>query len=171
LSPAPPATTSPITGGVKGPRIPTLRNSWASASVPCSWLSPNSSSRPLPCRLLTTSRTSRPSRAPRVSSQRSSSNDSTVRSASPSKPAWATVSPPCSPACWAIEPATGLARIGLGSCTPYQFTAAYSSTASSRLAKGPAATIATRERSGWVLKARCRSSGATGPSRSSSILT
>ena len=41
-----------------------------------------------------------------------------------------------------------------GSSTPIQCDAAYSSTASNRLASGPAATMAARCRSGWRLKAR-----------------
>ncbi|MCY1560883.1 hypothetical protein D9M68_980760 [compost metagenome] len=59
----------------------------------------------------------------------------------------------------------------MGSSTPLQFTTAYSNTANSRLAAGPAATMAARERRGWVLKARWRSAASTGASRSSSMRT
>jgi hypothetical protein len=116
-------------------------------------------------------RTSWPSSAPRVSSQRRSSKERTGRSGSPSSAACRTSSPPCSPACCATEPATGLARIGVGSCTPCQLTIEYSRTASNRFASGPAATIAARDAIGCVLNARWRSAGSTGPSRSSSIFT
>ncbi len=65
----------------------------------------------------------------------------------------------------------GLASTGLGSSTPLQFTTAYRATASNRLAAGPAATMAARDRRGWVLKARWRSAASTGASRSSSMRT
>ena len=48
---------------------------------------------------------------------------------------------------------------------------AYTSTASSKLAIGPATTIAMRCQTLWRLNARCSSAGATAPSRSSSIFT
>jgi len=43
---------------------------------------------------------------------------------SPAKPPRVTWSPPCRPACSAIEPAIGLAMIAFGSSTPHQFTPA-----------------------------------------------
>ena len=75
------------------------------------------------------------------------------------------------PACSAIEPGTGLASTAFAMSTPVQLTTVYNTTASSRLISGPAATMAARAARGWLLKARWRSAGATGASRSSSILT
>jgi hypothetical protein len=59
----------------------------------------------------------------------------------------------------------------LGTSLPSQATMANSSTASTQLAAGPAATMAARWRSGRWLKACARSCGATMPSRSSSMRT
>jgi hypothetical protein len=61
--------------------------------------------------------------------------------------------------------------IAFGSSMPIQCADAYSSTASSRLAIGPAATMAVRFHSGARLNARCSSFGGTGASRSSSMRT
>ena len=147
------------------------RNSRASGSRSFRLDSGSVSSRPRPSVRATSSTTSCPSSAPRVSTQRSDSNEATGFSSSPASAAWRTVSPPCRPACAASEPATGGDRMARGSFTPIQLTSAYSSTARIRLAAGPAATMRARDFSGWVLKARCRSSAATGASRSSSIFT
>ena len=67
--------------------------------------------------------------------------------------------------------ATGAPSTAFGSSTPIQCDAAYSSTASSRLASGPAATMAERCRSDLRLKAWPSSLAGTGPSRSSSMRT
>ena len=163
---------SPSTGRVQGPRSPTLRKSCASASRAsiCS-MSSNTSRCRAPGVGSTSSRTRSPSRAPRVNNQRRSSKERTGSSSPEPRAAPCTSSPPRRPAACATEPATGLASSALGSWTPLQFTTEYNSTAKSRLAMGPAATMAARERKGCVLKARCRSASGTGASRSSSMRT
>jgi hypothetical protein len=82
-----------------------------------------------------------------------------------------TVSSECSPAAAATVPGGGSPRTGRASGRPYMNNPAYTSTANARLNTGPATTMARRRQTLWRLNARCSSSGATGPSRSSSILT
>ena len=151
--------------------MPMARNSFASGSRVDKLDKGSVTSRPRPPSRATSSTTSCPSSAPRVRIQRRVSNEATGFSSSPARPAWRTVSPPCRPAFWASEPATGGDSSARGSFTPIQLISEYSSTASTRLATGPAATISARDVSGCVLKAKCRSPSATGASRSSSILT
>ncbi|MCY1218990.1 hypothetical protein D9M72_309480 [compost metagenome] len=88
-----------------------------------------------------------------------------------------TRSPSRTPACAAMVPAAGAATTGTGSRMPPAKSAKYSTIASAKLASGPAATITKRLPTGWRLKARGRSAGSIGvsrsgsTSRSSSILT
>ncbi len=89
----------------------------------------------------------------------------------PSRETARTQSPERSPACSATLAGSGALITARGSSVPSHCAAANSSTASSRLAAGPAMTMAARRDSGWRLKARCSSSAGTGASRSSSMRT
>ena len=75
------------------------------------------------------------------------------------------------PARAAAESAAGGASTGFWPGTPATYEPVNTSTASNRLASGPAATIAMRLNTLWRLNARERSAAATLPSRSSSIFT
>ena len=157
-SAAPPGMTSPMDGRVHGAITPIFLKSWASASRTSSTDRSITTTRGELLGVFCSSRRTRsPSRAPWVNTQRSSSNERIGTSSSSPVAARRTSSPPTKPALSATEPATGLDNTALGSCTPPQLTMEYSNTASSRLARGPAATIAARERNGWVLNARWRS--------------
>ena len=73
--------------------------------------------------------------------------------------------------CIEKNPSVTFCITGQTRLVPRMFTTEYNSTAKRRLAMGPAATLAARERKGCVLKARCRSASGTGASRSSSMRT
>ncbi len=75
------------------------------------------------------------------------------------------------PALNAGEAAGGVPSIGRSSWLPSMNTTQYKAMASAKFAAGPAATIRLRLPTDCRLKARSISSGATSPSRSSSILT
>ena len=180
LAAGPSGTTMPMTGTVHGPIMPMRRKNCASTSAASKFWNTNTTSRveaelsglTSPASLLlTTSRRLRLFSAACISCQRRSSKERTLCKSSPSKPSERTNSWPRKPAFSATEPATGLAKTAFGSCRPLQFNTLYSIIANNRLAAGPAATTAARDFKGWVLKARCRSDGSTGPSRSSSIFT
>jgi hypothetical protein len=106
-----------------------------------------------------------------VTSQRRSAIERSSCQSMPSLDHSRAQSPVRRPARSARLPAIGAPITAFGSSMPIQCAAAYNTTASSRLAAGPAATIAARCGSGLRLKLRLNWSGATGPSRSSSILT
>ena len=94
-----------------------------------------------------------------VTSQRSSVIERRSCQSLPSDEYARTQSPARRPARSARLPATGGPSSAFGSSMPIQCAAAYSSTASSRLATGPAATMAARCHSGLRLKARSSSVG------------
>ncbi len=82
-----------------------------------------------------------------------------------------TISPSKSPAAAAGEASGGGASTARCPGMPARYVPVNRSTASTRLASGPAATMAARFHTLCRLKARGRSAGATSPSRSSTILT
>ncbi len=85
-----------------------------------------------------------------------------------------TSSPSRTPACEAIVCSAGGPSTARGSSVPLTFSSQYTPTASSRLASGPASTMAIRLATGCRLKARDRSASSAGSvsgSRSSSIRT
>ena len=168
----PPVLISPITGSRQAAPRPMRRSVAASASRESSRARSRRARRlPCPLRSLSISSIASPSITACATRQRRSVSEDTSSQSLPSRETERTQSPARSPAPSARLPAAGVPSTALGSSTPIQCEAAYSSTASSRFAAGPAATMAARWRKGLRLKAIDCSPGATAPSRSSSMRT
>ncbi len=83
--------------------------------------------------------------------------------AAPSRRCAQTVSPPCSPARSATEPATGLARMALAFVHAHPVDHGVQHDSQQQVGRRPGRQMAARDFSGWVLKARWRSSAPPAP--------
>ena len=168
-SPGLPATSSAIRGVPRSARRPSVASALPSQSAGCS--RPIASTRVTggspargPAGSTASATASRPWAL--VSRQRRSCQ---LRTGSPSSAT--TRSPARRPAAAAAVPDAGSASSARWPGMPAMYVPANSTTASSRLAAGPAATMAMRFHTLWRLNARARSAGGTSPSRSSAIFT